>query len=85
MSYITNEEILEKQQIVPREDLFICQEFIDEATWKFAKTYAETSPHEYTSKAKEGKMLDHYLVLAKCIKLYGFTQKGWSYLIIDNF
>jgi hypothetical protein len=50
--------------------------FVDGATWRFAKTYAETWPHEYVVKnAENGDMI---LALARHIFAYGVDGRFYA-------
>ena len=61
-------------------------QFINEAKWTFAKTYAETWPHEYI--VQEQVPQEMFIRLAKHIDFYGqkepFYQKRMTYFYHNN-
>jgi hypothetical protein len=50
--------------------------FVDTASWRFAKTYAETWPHEYVVRTDENA--DMILALAKHIFEHGIDGRFYS-------
>jgi len=70
------------------------KQFIDKTNWTFAKTYAETWPHEYIVQEKVDN--DLFLELANHIDRFGYAEhfynkeviyfdyKGYTYWHIEN-
>jgi hypothetical protein len=70
------------------ENLRFCRDYIDSVNWKFAKTYAEKAPHEYTVKQWVSSKYDDFEHFIELIREYGFQRKyyrqTWTYLLIDG-
>lgn len=64
------------------------RQFIAKNNWKFAKTYAESAPHEYIVRHKSAGTDEEFIEFAKMIETYG--QKLWffsrpnKYLYLDG-
>jgi hypothetical protein len=56
------------------------EKFIDSANWVFAKTYAETAPHEYAVREKNPHLEDEFVYFVKFIRKHGYKEKFWSKL-----
>ncbi len=54
--------------------------FIEQTKWTFAKTYAETWPHEYIVQEKVDSEI--FLELANHVDKYGYTEKFYQKIVI---
>ena len=63
--------------------------FIKSNKWIFAKTYADTFPHEYVVQPDDPKKLEEFIFFAKSIHKYGylkaFYKSMFTYLEIDGY
>jgi hypothetical protein len=65
--------------------------FVEKFNWIFAKTYANTAPHEYIVLQKVGlEYKDEFIKIAKFIrekgfKAYYYSRLGYYYYIDDNY
>ena len=64
---------LRKQIEIPELQFSQMLEFIATAKWQFAKTYARTFPHEYTSRKWQENEVN-YQVFAERLVEYGFEE-----------
>jgi hypothetical protein len=68
------------------DDLQAFRTFVDESRWRFAKTYVESYPHEYTLEDwVDPDVFDHAII---CIERWGVVEPFWSsrrkYFYIDE-
>ncbi len=66
--------------VIPKTDTAFIDAFVAERRWQFAKTYAETAPHEYTVRdwmpGKESQeRFDQFICL---IRQHGVIEKFWG-------
>jgi hypothetical protein len=68
------------------EDLRQFQAFVSASRWRFARTYVQSYPHEYTL-ANPGD-LDAFRTAVLCIERWGVTESFWNtsrkYLHVDD-
>ena len=57
-------------RLMPYDDWIFVGEFIEKATWRFAKTYADTYPHNYV--VKKDCNLEDYSRFYRLIRRYGY-------------
>ena len=57
-------------------DMRMFREFVDRSRWKFAKTYVESYPHEYTLKQPDA--LESFRVSILCIERWGVFESFWG-------
>lgn len=55
--------------------MFKFKDFVATQTWIFAKTYADTSPHEYIVRSSENE--EDFVRAVKFIRNHGFKAKFW--------
>lgn len=48
--------------------------YIDSVEWKFAKTYANTAPHEYTIRKWNPNLDDMFVEMAQFIREWGYVE-----------
>jgi hypothetical protein len=67
-------------------NLRVFREFVDLSRWKFAKTYVESYPHEYTLERPEAP--ESFRVGILCIERWGVIESFWRterrYLYLDG-
>ena len=67
------------------------KDFVNQFNWIFAKTYADTAPHEYIVLKKVGEQhRDEFIKIAKFIrkkgfKAYYYSRAGYYYIIDENY
>lgn len=74
---------MDKKSILPLELLAKLRTIIADATWIFAKTYAESAPHEYCLRVdlKRGDVsFQDMLLLAEAIWDYGYRERYGGYI-----
>ena len=54
------------------------KKFIDSANWVFAKTCAETAPHEYAVRDKNRHLEDEFVYFVEFIRDNGYEEKFWA-------
>ena len=68
-------------------DQFI-RHFVDNRFWKFAKTYAKSTPHSYTVREWQPDKDDDFVKAVLIIREYGkvekFYSKSYIYLYLDG-
>ena len=76
--------------VIPETDAAFIDTFVAERRWQFAKTYADTAPHEYTIRdwKPEKASQDHFDRFIQLIRQHGVTEKFWgkpnAYLYIGD-
>jgi hypothetical protein len=67
-------------------DLSVFRDFVDSSRWKFAKSYVESYPHEYTLERPEAP--ESFRVAIVCIERRGVVEPFWRtkrrYLYVDG-
>lgn len=68
---------------LPNDEVEMFREYIPAVKWQFAKTYAKTSPHEYTVGKWKPEYQDKMVQIAWFIKKHGQHQmfKGYPYIV----
>ena len=51
------------------------KKFIDSADWIFAKTYAQTAPHEYAVKDKNPSLEVEFIYFVNFIREHGYEEE----------
>jgi len=68
--------------------MFKVRDFIANEKWNFAKTYANSAPHEYIVRHKHAGTDEDFLNFVKAIELYGqtlwFFKRPNKYLYVDG-
>lgn len=54
------------------------EKYIDSVKWRFAKTYAETAPHEYTVRSWAPWKEDQFEHFVEFIRKHGVEEKFYS-------
>ena len=69
-------------------DLEWFRAFVAGSRWRFAKTYVESYPHEYTVLRWPGTDADAFAMAIECIERWGVVESFWSaqrkYLYVDD-
>jgi hypothetical protein len=64
------------------------RKYISSVRWIFAKTYAETAPHEYTLRKEKPDLDGDFVRFAQLIRSEGYDDQFWNqthrYLDIDG-
>lgn len=67
-------------------DLDDFRQFVTDTRWRFAKTYVESYPHEYT--LQQWLDADAFLRAIQCIERWGVAERFWhterKYLYLDE-
>ena len=73
----TGERLAKK---LPEADAVLMDTFIAERRWQFAKTYAETAPHEYTIRdwMSDKVSQDQFYQFVQLVRQHGVTEKFWG-------
>jgi hypothetical protein len=68
------------------DNLSVFRDFVDHSRWKFAKTYVDSYPHEYTLEHPE--TLESFRAAILCIERWGVIESFWrakrKYLYLDG-
>lgn len=71
------------------ETMMSFRKFISDRHWQFAKTYAETAPHEYTIRDWKPNEAEDFDAFSKAISKYGEDEwwrgRKWRYLVVDDY
>ena len=67
-------------------DIQAFREFVRSSPWRFAKTYVESYPHEYT--LEDSSQADNFWRAILCIERWGIDESFWNarrkYLHVDE-
>ena len=69
-------------------DLESIRAFVAGSRWRFARTYVESYPHEYTVQRWAGADADAFWTAILCIERWGVVESFWNaqrkYLYVDD-
>lgn len=75
--------------MIDPEDLSRVRQYVANVRWQFAKTYAETAPHEYTVRQWDWDASDDFSFMVVAIRQHGYVKKFWgkpyTYFELDGF